>query len=45
MLRQRICRDCGYTWFTMEIEMPDGAIGWTNKGLTVKDGYKHIRFS
>lgn len=45
VLRQRICRDCGFTWFTMEIEMPDGAIGWTNKGLTVKDGYKHIRFS
>lgn len=44
-LRQRICRECGYIWFTMEMEMPDGAVGWTNTGLVVKDGYKHIHFS
>jgi transcriptional regulator NrdR family protein len=45
ILRQRICRECGYTWFTLEMEMPDGAVVWTNTGLAVKEGYKHIKFS
>lgn len=45
ILRQRICRECGYTWFTLEMEMPEGSVGWTNTGLARKDGYKHIDFS
>lgn len=45
ILRQRVCPECEYRWFTMEMEMPDGAIGWGNPGLVIRDGYKHVHFS
>lgn len=45
ILRQRICRECAYHWFTMEMEMPEGAIKWGTYGLVVADGYKRVHFS
>ena len=45
ILRQRICRECAYHWFTMEMEMPEGAVKWGTYGLVVADGYKRVHFS
>ena len=48
ILRQRICRECGYTWFTLELEMPDKSVRWVKKGgstgLVRNEGYQHVRF-
>jgi transcriptional regulator NrdR family protein len=44
IIRQRICRQCGHTWFSLEVDMPDGAIAWSHSSLIRNDGYKHITF-
>ena len=43
-IRQRICRECGHAWFTLEIDMPPESVAWVHSGLIRRDGYKHIKF-
>jgi hypothetical protein len=30
VVRKRVCRSCGGHWFTVEVRVPDHAIGWSN---------------
>ena len=30
-IRKRRCRDCAHVWFTVELQVPDYAIGWSNR--------------
>ena len=29
IVRRRACRDCGFKWYTVEIRVPDYAVGWS----------------
>jgi len=29
IVRRRVCVDCGHKWFTVEITVPDYAVGWS----------------
>ena len=29
MVRQRGCLDCGHKWFSVELMVPDYAVGWS----------------
>ena len=29
MVRRRVCADCGHKWFTVEMAVPDYAVGWS----------------
>jgi len=31
-VRKRVCQDCGNTWFSVEIVVPDFAVGWSAIG-------------
>lgn len=42
-IRQRICRDCGHEWFTLEVDLPPGAVSWKGGYLARKEGYKHFK--
>ena len=42
-IRQRICRNCGEEWFTLEIELPKNSVVWGNGILARKEGYKRIK--
>jgi len=28
-VRKRVCPDCGHVWFTVELNVPNHAIGWS----------------
>ena len=28
-MRRRVCRDCGGAWFTVEVLVPNYAVGWS----------------
>lgn len=50
-MRLRKCQDCGYSTYTVEVELPDDAWAWLshepndkNQDLSRLDGYKRIRF-
>jgi hypothetical protein len=30
VVRKRVCESCGGHWFTVEVRVPDYAIGWSN---------------
>jgi hypothetical protein len=30
VVRKRVCGSCGHAWFTVEVRVPDYAIGWSN---------------
>ena len=29
IVRRRVCSACGHAWFTVEVVVPDGAVGWS----------------
>jgi hypothetical protein len=29
VVRRRVCGDCGHRWFTVELTVPDYAVGWS----------------
>lgn len=29
VMRRRMCADCGHKWFTVEMTVPDYAVGWS----------------
>ncbi len=29
IVRRRVCGDCGHAWFTIELVVPDDAVGWS----------------
>jgi len=29
VMRKRVCLDCGHRWFTVELIVPDYAVGWS----------------
>lgn len=29
VMRRRACADCGHKWFTVEVAVPDYAVGWS----------------
>jgi len=29
VVRRRVCVDCGHKWFTVELTVPDYAVGWS----------------
>ena len=29
VMRKRTCLDCGHKWFTVEVAVPDYAVGWS----------------
>jgi transcriptional regulator NrdR family protein len=29
VVRRRVCADCGHKWFTVEVTVPDYAVGWS----------------
>ena len=29
VMRKRTCADCGHKWFTVEVAVPDYAVGWS----------------
>ena len=29
IVRKRVCGDCGHAWFTVEVEVPKYAVGWS----------------
>lgn len=29
VVRQRVCTDCGHKWYTVELMVPDYAVGWS----------------
>jgi transcriptional regulator NrdR family protein len=33
VVRKRICADCGHKWFTVEVAVPDYAVGWSAEHL------------
>jgi hypothetical protein len=50
-MRLRKCQECGYSTYTVEVELPDDAWAWLshepndkNQDLSRLDGYKRIRF-
>jgi transcriptional regulator NrdR family protein len=43
-IRQRICRECGHEWFTLEVDLPPGSVSWHGGTLARKEGYKHHKF-
>ena len=48
VIRIRMCRECEYRWPTVEVELPEGAVKWTNfpySTLSRVDGYQRINFS
>ena len=30
-MRKRRCQGCGHVWFTVEMEVPEYAVGWSNR--------------
>ncbi len=30
IVRKRVCGDCGHVWFTVEVEVPKYAVGWSS---------------
>ena len=33
VMRKRTCADCGHKWFTVEVAVPDYAVGWSAEHL------------
>jgi hypothetical protein len=31
VVRKRVCGDCGDAWFTVEVRVPEYAIGWSDR--------------
>ena len=31
VVRKRVCGSCGHAWFTVEMAVPDYAIGWSDR--------------
>jgi len=34
VVRRRVCADCGHKWFTVEMTVPDYAVGWSAAHLS-----------
>lgn len=34
VVRRRVCADCGHKWFTVEVAVPDYAVGWSAAHLS-----------
>lgn len=48
VVRIRMCRNCEHRWPTVEVELPDGAVKWTNfpySTLRRVPGFKRVNFS
>jgi transcriptional regulator NrdR family protein len=44
-IRHRICRNCGHEFYTVEVDLPAGAVKNKHEGLARTDGFKRITFS
>ena len=45
-VRQRICRGCGHVFFTVEVDLPDGAVAQVaDGGLERRPGFRRVAFS
>jgi transcriptional regulator NrdR family protein len=44
-IRHRICRGCGHEFFTVEVDLPPGAVTQGKANIRRKEGFRRITFS
>jgi transcriptional regulator NrdR family protein len=44
-VRKRQCLSCNYTWYTLEMELPDGAVAQGSSGMVSRrPGFQRVTF-
>lgn len=47
MVRLRVCKDCGHSWHTVEVELPKGSVRHTHSTGEIerRPGFRCVAFS